>query len=212
MPTSVAELFESSHLSINGPVKWGEQILVDKPGVYVVSISKNPQQKKNNAIQVAPIDLKIINKWLLKVKTLKLEGLRSTSKKLRKPTPDELRQRLSKFWLPDEVILYIGQTTKDSIKERIRKFYRHELGKSSPHSGGHWLKTIKILEKLNIFWGLSSVPEKVEYCMLCTFVKNVSSLSKRKLYDPCLPLPFANLELTKDNRKKHGIRFPTIKY
>src|SRR5438874_1755666 len=39
-------------------------------------------------------------------------------------------------WLECEPIIYIGQTTKQTLTKRTSQFYGHKYGHSSPHSGG----------------------------------------------------------------------------
>jgi hypothetical protein len=39
-----------------------------------------------------------------------------------------------KFWVPDEVIIYIGRAKQ--LKRRLHQFRRHVYGSSSPHRGG----------------------------------------------------------------------------
>ena len=39
-----------------------------------------------------------------------------------------------KFWVPDEVIIYIGRAKQ--LNRRLRQFRRHVYGKTSPHRGG----------------------------------------------------------------------------
>ncbi|MHB1419868.1 MAG: hypothetical protein ACYCX4_09855 [Bacillota bacterium] len=87
----------------------------------------------------------------------------------------------------------------------MKQYYETPLGQPRPHRGGHWLKTLSILENLSIFWAATDDPDGAENELLATFVKNVSQGSKEQLLDPDRPLPFANLEYPKGNRKKHGI-------
>ena len=37
------------------------------------------------------------------------------------------------------------------------------------------------------------------------FVNQISKSTIQNIFDPNLPIPFANLELERGNRKKHGI-------
>lgn len=203
MPISVLELFDSAGLNTAGKVKWSNQVPDNYPGVYVLSLSSNPEDKERCLIPNAPIDINILRKWITDVPTLKLDGYR--------PTADSLLDRLSKFWLPDENILYIGMTGKRTLKKRIREFYIHELGNGRPHCGGHWIKTLHILKDLYIYWAVTENPEYYESKILDVFVKNVSMLSRSNLYDPDRPFPFANIEHPRRNRKKHGITGSTIK-
>ncbi len=58
---------------------------------------------------------------------------------------------ISSFWLATEPILYIGKTD-DPLSTRIGAMFAHRLGCSSPHKGGHWLKTLSILPDLWVHW------------------------------------------------------------
>lgn len=195
MPTSVVKLFGSLRLSIEGPVKWGQHAPADEPGVYVVSLSPDPNDIKTKT-SPAPIDLDSVRNWIGKVPTLVLDG--------DPPTPETLKERISKFWLPDETVLYIGQTNR-TLRRRIDELYIHKLGEKRPHSGGHWLKTLSILERLYVFWACTPAHIKFKKLMLKKFMENVSHKTEANPYASKLPLPFANLELTKGERKKHGI-------
>ena len=197
MPTSVSELFKGANLVLAGQVNWGQQIRDDKPGIYIVSLSTLLNDKKNALIPQAPIDLKIVRKWIDDVPTLKLDGSR--------PTPEALRERLSRFWLADEVIIYIGKAGT-SVKKRVGQYYRTPLRAPKPHAGGHWIKTLTVLDKLSVFWSLTSEPESKEDALLGHFVQNVSEETQLLLCDPNNPFPFANLEYPKGNSKRHGIK------
>jgi hypothetical protein len=135
MATTINELIKTVGLDPGKikTVQWGNEVESSEAGVYIVSTSnypdKNPKLNKE-----APIDEKILSYWLQKIKTLKIGSKR--------PSVEELKERLSKFWLPDENILYIGQTTKQFLNKRISQFYKHELGDKRPHAGGCWIKTL----------------------------------------------------------------------
>jgi hypothetical protein len=53
-------------------------------------------------------------------------------------------------WLTGEVILYIGQTTKQTLGHRLHQFYIHRYGNRSPHRGGqavHLLDCDQMLQR-----------------------------------------------------------------
>ena len=195
MPTSVSELLKSANLDVGGRVTWGQQIRDDKPGIYVVSLSLLPNDKEKTLAK-APIDLNIVRKWIVDVPALKLDGSR--------PTPEALQERLSGFWFADEVVLYIGKAGT-SVKKRVSQYYRTPLGAPKPHAGGHWIKTVTLLDKLSVFWALTPDPKGKEDALLGYFIKNVSEATRSALHDPHNPFPFANLEYPKGNSKRHGI-------
>lgn len=110
--------------------------------------------------------------------------------------------------MPDETILYIGKAGT-SLNRRVRQYYNTNLGDSKPHAGGHWIKTLDVINDLNIYW-TSSEGERaqdVEERFLKIFVQNVSYQSKKELFDPEHPFPFANLEFPKGTRKNHGLHY-----
>lgn len=60
-----------------------------------------------------PLDFPKLARWIDRVPSLALDGA--------KTTPEPLKERLSGFWLPDEVILYIGKAT--TLRSRVRGYY-----------------------------------------------------------------------------------------
>jgi hypothetical protein len=194
MPSTVYELLKGSGLNINGQVLWNETIQDNKPGVYIIAISNHPKELKT--LTNPPVDPRITDGWLKKVDNLRIDGVR--------PLNTELIQRLSRFWMPDETILYIGKAGS-SVRNRVKQYYKTELGESGPHAGGHWLKTLSILHELTVFWSETDEPQLIEQKLLFDFTQGVSVQSKKKLFDSSNPIPFANLEYPPGNRKRHGI-------
>src|ERR1051326_3780216 len=71
-------------------------------------------------------------------------------------SPDYERGR----WLPFEPVLYIGQTTRGTIRERVRAFYCHKVGARSPHAGG---QIIKLLDCDRwVYWATTNAPMDLE--------------------------------------------------
>jgi len=178
-------------------VKWGQPLDSSSVGIYFVSTNKDPNLIRTSYIN-APIDEDIIQFWIKKVPTIQVDG---------KPaTVESISQRLSSFWLPDENIIYIGQTeSRKGLKSRVNQYYNTELGERKPHAGGHWVKTLKILNELFIHFIPLQNAADIEKKIMRNFVSQVSEQTKENLFDPYLPLPFANLELEQGSRKKHGI-------
>lgn len=195
MSLTVKGLFDSVGKEIMGQVKWNEKITCDLPGVYCVSISNNENVLKT--IEKYPVSLNAIEKWINYVPAMRIDG--------NIPTVDTISKRLNKFWLPQETILYIGKAGT-SLRNRVNQYYRTKLGNKSPHRGGHWLKTLDMLNELNIFWTISGEKdaEELEQELLSKFVESINY--KNELYDPYHPFPFANLEHPKGNIKMHGMR------
>jgi transcription elongation factor GreA len=142
-----------------------------------------------------PVDRTALRGWIERVPSLELDGHR--------PTPHELAARLGAFWLPQESVVYIGRTTA-SLAGRLAAFYRTPLGDPRPHAGGHWLKTLSVLDRLLIWWAETDAPEEYEDALLTAFGSGIDAAALG-LYDPSLVLPFANLQTALGVRKQHGI-------
>lgn len=73
------------------------------------------------------------------------------------------------LWIPNEKVIYIGQTTKQTIRKRVGQFRRHQYGNPSPHRGG---QSVHLLEtQLEVFWSKCDTPKRIEALMLLAFVK-----------------------------------------
>lgn len=193
MSLTVKELFDSVNKEILGQVKWNEKINCDLPGVYCVSISSKVDVLRT--IEKYPVSFNAIEEWIYYVPTMRIDG--------DIPTVESITERLSKFWLPKETILYIGKAGT-SLRNRVYQYYITRLGRKSPHRGGHWLKTLDILDDLNVFWTTSGEEnaEVLEQNLLRKFKESITY--KSELFDPKHPFPFANLEHPKGNIKIHG--------
>lgn len=199
MPISINELLTSAGLNTNQlkTVQWGRPIDTSSIGIYIISTSLNPDSN-SNLFDNSPVDESVLDFWIKKVKTIQING--------RPASVGELKQQLNSFWLPDENIIYIGQTeSSKGLRGRVNQYYRTELGDRKPHAGGHWIKTLKILNELFVHYIPTQNPMDVEKKLMQNFISQVSDKTKIKLIDPTLHLPFANLELEKGNRKNHGI-------
>ncbi|PYP91665.1 MAG: hypothetical protein DMG65_07200 [Candidatus Angelobacter sp. Gp1-AA117] len=76
--------------------------------------------------------------------------------------------------MPNQPIIYIGQTTKRTLTKRLGEFYRHIYGAKSPHSGGEAVKLLHC--DLWVYWSPSPDPRDSELLMLCAFRKRVGKL------------------------------------
>jgi hypothetical protein len=56
---------------------------------------------------------------------------------------DLSREYEERRWLADEPIVYIGQTDQ-TIRKRLKDFYRHKCGNPGPHAGGQVIKQTMI--------------------------------------------------------------------
>lgn len=192
---TVTALFREVALRIIGTVPWGTPISSRACGVYAVSLSQDPNRSAGLHAQ-APIDRCSVHQWISRVPTIELDKS--------KATVEAIIQRLSKFWIPDESILYIGKATP--LRSRIKAYYATPLGDRGPHAGGHWIKTLSILHETFLHFAEVVDCERSEADLLRTFVARVSEATRQRVGDP--PLPFANLELPegkRKQRKRHGI-------
>ena len=164
-------------------LRWGVPVPMTSSGVYVISLSENVNSCTTHFATV-PVDKAALERWLIIRPELRLDGQR--------PDIAALTQRLSRFWLPDEVVLYIGLAS--SLKGRIGGYYKTPLGARKPHAGGFFLKTLSNLQDLFVHYSPTANFEADEQTMLEHFCHNVSTDSKKTLPDATCPFPFANLE------------------
>jgi len=146
----------------------------------------------------APIELTRVGKWIEHVPTLTLDGARPTSK--------ALAARLGSFWLPDQVVLYVG-ATEASISARVAAMQKTVLGERRPHSGGHWLHALSVLPTTRIWWSETDAVEEYEDALLAAFAAAVADGRTGNSADtPASPvLPFANLRRPTGERRVSGL-------
>jgi len=201
MPTDINRMFiDVLGRKADGEIKWSQIMdsnIPRKIGVYVISL--NEPVCSPEFCDVA------ISQWMNRAANMTIDGLA--------PTIESIKTRLSGFWYRDEIILYIGQTSRgqQNLRRRLRQFYNHQLGNGRPHSGGLWIKTLSNINHLNVHWAIveNGDPYKSEQEMLGYFLERVSEESRQRLFDQDLPIPFANLKY-KNIIKKHGFRNQTI--
>jgi len=174
----------------DGPVMWGRPVPSGRPGVYVIEW---PDARTD-----APIELTLVGKWLERLPGLRMDG--------RRPTTRELAARLHDFWLPDQVVAYVGMTT-GSLGSRLGSLYRTPLGDRRPYAGGHWLKTLRGLDRARVWWAETGAPEEYEDALLGAFAASVDSSPEAapRLPDRTVILPFANLRTATGTPKAHAV-------
>lgn len=172
----------------DGPVSWGRTVPARGRGVFLVELP-SPQPR-------APIELTRVGKWVERVPSLTLDGVRPTSR--------AVAARLAAFWLPSQVVLYIGSTTV-SIGARIAATQRTVLGDRRPHSGGHWLHVLGALPTTRIWWAQTDAVEEYEDALLSAFAAGVPAEEIEALYDPSVVLPFATLRRPTGERRASGL-------
>lgn len=201
MAVTVKELFDTVGLEFHGSAKWGDNFEANYSGVYIISLAKDPNFDK--AVDVDfEVDLDIFENWYKKARNIKLDG---------KPVvkASDITNYLKKFWLPNQNIIYIGQSSSlnTSVAKRVAAFYNHQLGNSGPHTGGYWLKLFAFHKNAYIYHAESDNPRDTEFKMLLKFVELSSKKSVYELDQIGRYLPFANLMA--DFTKVHSIKNPT---
>ena len=100
--------------------------------------------------------------------------------------------------------LYVGATDA-SIGRRVTAIARTELGDRRPHSGAHWLKTLRSLDGIRVWWTLTDAPEEYEDALLAAFAAAVPPTDLAALPDREVVLPWANLRRPTGERKSTGL-------
>jgi transcription elongation factor GreA len=185
---TAASLLRSVGLLADGPAVWGRAIPAQGPGVFVVELPA--------PLPSAPTELTRIGKWIERVDTLRLDGKRPTSR--------ELASRLGSFWLPSQTVLFIGASDV-SVARRVAAIARTELGDRRPAAGGNWLKTLRSLEDVKVWWAATTATEEYEDALLTAFAAAVPEGDHASLPDPAIVLPWANLRHPAGARKPTGL-------
>ena len=184
---NAAELLREVGLMPDGPVVWGRQVPARAPGVFVVELGE--------PLPRAPIELTRVGKWVERVPSLTLDGVRPSSR--------AVATRLGQFWLPSQVVLYIAATT--SIGRRIAALQTTVLGDRRPTSGGHWLHTFRASVPMRVWWAATDAAEEYEDALLNAFAASVPADEVAALHDPSVVLPFANLRRPTGERRASGL-------
>jgi transcription elongation factor GreA len=183
-----AGLLRSVGLMADGPAVWGRPVPAQGPGVFVIELPA--------PLPSAPIELTRVGKWIERVESLLLDGERPLSK--------ALAARLAAFWLPSQTVLYVGSSER-SIARRVAAMGATELGDRRPYSGGHWLRTLRSLDGLRVWWAATDAPEEYEDGLLAAFADGVPAAERAALPDTTVVLPFANLKRPTGERKSTGL-------
>ena len=176
----------------DGPVQWGRPVPAAGPGVYVVELPA--------PAPAAPIELTRVGSWIERVPDLRLDGARPTSK--------ELAARIARYWLPDQVVLYVGSSA-GSVGGRVRSLEQTPLGDRRPYAGGHWLHILRGLESCRIWWASTGAPEETEDALLDAFADAAAGDEPGPAPDGLL-LPFGVLRRPTGERRAHGITGATL--
>jgi transcription elongation factor GreA len=186
--TDAAALLRSVGLLADGPAVWGRPVPAQGPGVFVIEL---PAPRAT-----APIELTRVGKWIERVPGLRLDGERPGSR--------AVAARLASFWLPSQTVLYIG-TSDGSVGRRIAAMVKTELGDRRPASGAHWLKTLRSLDGVRIWWAPTAATEEYEDALFGAFAERVPESDLAGLSDRSVVLPWANLRRPTGERKATGL-------
>ncbi|HEX5451819.1 MAG TPA: hypothetical protein VFW86_05465, partial [Candidatus Limnocylindrales bacterium] len=173
------DLFRGLGLSVDGPATWGATPRSTGPGLYAVEWPA-PEPR-------APLDDRALRTWLDHVPQLRLDGL--------EPTPHDLGERIASFWLADQTVLFLGLGPR-SLKGRLAAIYATPLGDRRPYAGGHWLKTLRGLERARVWWAETDAAEEYLDAALDAFADAVGEAGR---------LPFANLSSPGGDHRAHGV-------
>jgi hypothetical protein len=199
MPSTIREVFAGAGLEPEGCVRWNQRVACRDTGVYAVALTDNLKSLAE-ALPTAPLRRAGFIELLGVREELRLDSER--------PSAAALQRRIAAFWLPDEVVLYIGLSSRPLVT-RVREYYRTPLGAAKPHAGGWWLKTLSILNNLWVHYAPTPDCDSAEDRMLRTFARAVSLSSREALHDSVRVMPFANLKDADDLIKDHGIERAT---
>lgn len=195
MTISVGELFEKSGLQPAGVVKWGNQVSLDHPGVYVVASTPDLSDAVGQSGIYQP-DLTAIASLRTICPSVTVDGAPATS--------EQLADRIGAFWIPQSAVLYVG-LAGTSVRKRINQYYRTQIGQRAPHAGGWWLKTLDNLGELFVHYAVTEAPKSAEARLLETFAAAVHPSASRTLHDSERIAPFANVRVQDGTLKRHGM-------
>lgn len=210
MPSTVGQIFEAADLEPSGVVPWGvtpplpSDSTIPRTGIYVVSLSESLDSERP-VYSRAPISKEATSTLLAVRPELTVDD--------RRPTPTELVDRLKSFWIPDEVVLYIGlagkrksSPRKGEVAKRVGEYYATRLGARSPHAGGWPIKLLACLPDVFVHFAYCDNEVAAEFSCLRRFREKVSERSLSTLRDRDRAMPFANLEFPRGQAKAHGIK------
>jgi transcription elongation factor GreA len=172
----------------DGPAVWGRPVQAQGPGVFLVEAPA--------PVAAAPIELTRVGKWIERVETLRLDR--------EVPTSKAVAARIGSFWLPSQTVLYIG-ASEASVARRVAAMAKTELGDRRPAAGGHWLKTLRALDGLKVWWAPTAATEEYEDALLAAFAAGVPEADLAALPDRSVVLPWANLRRPTGERKATGL-------
>ncbi len=189
----MSALLAGVDLAVEESVRWGEKPALSTPGVYLVSTSGGPDEE--TGLSSCPVDRMAVRALLAARPKASVDGQQATEA--------SFVERLSELWVPGEPVLYIG-LAGTSVRKRVAQYYRTKIGAQAPHAGGWPIKMLSNLDQLWVHVASCSDPRGAELAMLQSFGEALGPDQAVDLVDPDVPVPYANLELTKAVRKRHG--------
>lgn len=195
MPLSIRELFAAADLNPSGVVQWGELALPNVPGVYCVSWSADAEATRVNRDIYVP-SASAYTDLLSVCPRISVDGVLAT--------PSTLAERIGRFWIANEPVLYIGMAGT-SIRTRVGQYYSTKLGSRAPHAGGWWLKTLENLDQLYVHFASCDDASTREQTMLAAFATGIDPGHRRQLFDTKRVAPFANIDVGNGPHKRHGL-------
>ncbi|MCO4261484.1 hypothetical protein NG697_00765 [Pseudarthrobacter sp. MDT3-26] len=195
MTISVGELFEKSELHPAGVVIWGDQVPLDRPGVYVVASTPDVSDAVGRSGIYQP-DFEALASLRTNCPSVTVDGAPATS--------EQLADRIGAFWIPESAVLYVG-LAGTSVRNRLNQYYRTQIGQRAPHAGGWWLKTLDNLGELFVHYAATEAPKSAEARLLETFAAAVHPSLRRALHDSERIAPFANVQVQDGTLKRHGM-------
>lgn len=195
MPLSIRELFAAADLNPAGVVKWGDLTIPNVPGVYCVSWSANAEATHVNRDVYIP-SASAYTELLSICPRISVDGALAT--------PSKLADRIGRFWIPNEPVLYIGMAGT-SIRARVGQYYSTKLGARAPHAGGWWLRTLESLDQLYVHFATCDDASTREQSMFAAFAASIDPVHRSQLFDAERVAPFANVDVAKGVYKRHGL-------
>ena len=167
---------------------------LDEPGVYIISTNEDVTDgTAPGAIRLSPAAVAAL-----------VAGAPNPTVLRAVATASDISARLAACWFVEEPIVYIGLAST-SVRRRISQFYKTPIGARRPHAGGWFLKMLAADVRLWVHVAATPMPAAAETALLDAFGERLTPSSRRVAVDPDLPIPFANLERAKGQRKRHGI-------
>lgn len=192
---SPIDLATAAGIEFDGSVPWGRPVPTIASGIYIVALHADP--RCGDGLPTPPIDPEAIDSWFRRVPDLRIDG--------KPPNQGLLIRHISKWWLPDTSVLYIGKAT--TLQSRVRDYVSTPLGARGPHRGGSWLKTLMIVPGLTVHYaivnnGLRTAVD-LEDTLIGIFIQQYVNAPPEHP-EPDFPLPWANL--TRDRPKPRRLR------